>query len=154
MYYMDTSSLITAWREQYPPDVFPSLWVNLDRLIRETRLVSPIDVFYELEKGGDALFRWVKERRGMFIEPDNEIQNIVRHLVNKFPQIIPQFSHTGVWADPWVVALAKVNGAIVVTEEKQASSNATRIKIPNMCIDLGVEHINFLELIRRESWNF
>lgn len=32
-YSVDTSALIEAWVRNQPPDVFPSVWLELDKLI-------------------------------------------------------------------------------------------------------------------------
>lgn len=32
-YVFDTSALIAAWTEQYPPDTFPALWEGIAGLV-------------------------------------------------------------------------------------------------------------------------
>jgi len=48
MYCIDTSALIHGWRRDYPPDVFRSLWQQLDQLVAEGKLFSSIEVLLEL----------------------------------------------------------------------------------------------------------
>lgn len=47
-YSVDTSSILDAWRRYYPPDVFPALWTNLDRLIASGSLRATDEVRIEL----------------------------------------------------------------------------------------------------------
>jgi hypothetical protein len=54
-------------------------------------------------------------------------------------------------ADPFVVALARVRGATVVTEEH---AKPTAPKIPDACRRFGIRCINLLEFIREMRWKF
>jgi len=56
-YCIDTSAIIDLWRRKYAPDVFPSLWKNLENLISQGFLIAPRKVFEELEKQDDELLR-------------------------------------------------------------------------------------------------
>ncbi|MGE5586267.1 MAG: DUF4411 family protein [Bacillota bacterium] len=154
MYCIDTSALIHAWRRDYPPDVFQSLWDQLDRLIKQGRLFSSIEVLLELKRGGDEIYQWAKQREHAFLDADATVQRVVATIVDSFPSFLPSDSPDGIWADPYIVAIAKVNGWAVVTGEKAVSPGAKRIKIPNVCQEVGVECTEFLQLIRREGWRF
>ncbi len=51
-------------------------------------------------------------------------------------------------ADPWVIAHAMTENAVVVTkEEKETAANSKRIKIPNVCETMGIRCINDFEMI-------
>ena len=50
-----------------------------------------------------------------------------------------------------MIALALVEGAPVVTEEKRTGSNR-RPHIPDVCDAFGVECKNLLDMIRSEKW--
>lgn len=54
-------------------------------------------------------------------------------------------------ADPFVIAKAKVEGAILVTEEAFKENAA---KIPNVCEYFKVEYINLEDFMQREGWQF
>ncbi|HOV80291.1 MAG TPA: DUF4411 family protein [Bacillota bacterium] len=88
MYCIDTSALIHGWRRDYPPDVFRSLWEQLDQLIRQGKLFSSVEVLLELERGGDDIYNWAKERKHIFLEADEEVQKALAALVNKFPSFM------------------------------------------------------------------
>lgn len=154
MYCIDTSALIHGWRRDYPPDVFKSLWEQLDQLIRQCKLFSSIEVLLELERGGDDIYNWAKKRKHIFLEADEEVQKVLAAIVDKFPLFVPQDSSDGIWADPYVIAIAASNKWTVVTGEKAVGPGAKRLKIPNVCQAIGVECIDFLKLIRKEGWRF
>ncbi|ACB86078.1 DUF4411 family protein [Natranaerobius thermophilus] len=154
MYCIDTSSLIHCWRRDYPPDVFASLWENIDILIDNNTLFAPEEVLHELDRGGDDLYEWAKNRKSMFISSDYDIQIIVSDIVNRHPKFLPETSYTGVWADPYVVALAYNCEAYVITGEKRVGPNAKQLKIPNICDFYNIECVNVLEMIRHQRWSF
>jgi len=151
---MDTSSLIHAWRRDYPPDVFPSVWDNLSKFARDRIAIAPEEVLIELERGGDEIFEWAKSHPEMFLQPDEAIQAEVERIVNAWPSFVPSTSYDGVWADPYVIALAIVYQSVVVTGEVPVGSNARVPKIPNICDALGVPWTNLLGLLRAQGLHF
>ncbi|OUM87638.1 MAG: hypothetical protein BAA01_05070 [Bacillus thermozeamaize] len=54
----------------------------------------------------------------------------------------------------YVIALAKVKKAVVITGEIPADPKAKKIKMPDVCMKMGVDWANFLQFIRREGWRF
>ena len=56
-------------------------------------------------------------------------------------------------ADYWLVAHALAHECIVVTHEVPADT-ASKIKIPNACIGLGLRCMNPYEMLRRERARF
>jgi hypothetical protein len=54
-------------------------------------------------------------------------------------------------ADPFVIALAKVEGWQIVTDEKPTTS-LTRPNIPDVCKELGMTTIDILQVIKLEKW--
>lgn len=107
-----------GWKRDYPPDVFGSLWDNVVDLAKNKRLIAPYEVLLELQRGGDEIYKWAKSLDFMFLEPNDEVQQIVSEIVNKYPSFVPEESKDGIWADPYVIALAKAFNAVVVTGEK------------------------------------
>jgi hypothetical protein len=58
-------------------------------------------------------------------------------------------------ADPWVIAHAIKEKAIVVTkEEKVTALNSNRIKIPNVCDNMGIRWLNDFQLIEELNLKF
>jgi hypothetical protein len=151
---IDTSALLHGWRRDYPPDVFGSVWANIADLADSGTLVAPEEVLLELERGGDDIRDWAKRHQCMFLPADEQVQDAVACIVNRWRSFLPDHSDDGVWADPYVIALASVKGATVVTGEKRVGPNAKRPRIPNICSDLGVSCTDLLGLLRTCGWEF
>ena len=150
VYSLDASSLIEAYHS-YPIGNFPSVWDELEKLIKSDRLKMPELVFDEVKD--KEIREWCDEKKiksYIRVTVDQIDQNKVRALSSKL--VNPNTGKSG--GDPWVIALAQdFQNCVVVTQEKP-SRNKDRPKIPNVCKDLGVECINLLELIKRENWSF
>jgi peptidoglycan/xylan/chitin deacetylase (PgdA/CDA1 family) len=130
------------------------LWDQIAALIDAGTLVSPDEVLLELERGGDDLYDWAKERPTLFRPPTQSVQARVAYVVNTFPTFVPERAPDGIWADPYVVALAQEVGAAVVTSELIAPPNAHQIKIPNVCEALGTRCLTLLGFFRERGWRF
>ena len=152
-YCIDTSALIGAWIRWYPQEMFPSLWERVDTLIDDDRLISSEEVLHELErKEGDTLHEWAKERHEVFLPLGDDIQTCASQIMTTHPRLVD--GRTGKsFADPWVIATAHTHKAIVVTEEKPTGKR-DRPKIPDVCRDMQVDCISFVDLIRQEEWRF
>jgi hypothetical protein len=148
-YSVDTSALMEAWVRSYPPDVFPTLWSRLDGLIRAGRLLASDEVLRELEKKEDDLWQWAKQRGGLFVPLDPQLQTRASMIISQFPSLTKTASVMRGSADPFVVALAAERSLTVVTAE---GSKPTKPKIPDVCRDLSIPCINLVEVFRREGW--
>ncbi|MCD4844733.1 MAG: DUF4411 family protein [Methanosarcinales archaeon] len=152
IYCIDTSSLITGWNERYPPEVFPGLWKNFENLIEINTLIAPIEVYYELEKQDDSITKWVDKNSRMFQPLDEEIQEIVRDILAKYPTLI-DVNRPTYQADPFIIALAIKRSCAVVTQEVWTKS-PKRTKIPNICDAYGIKCIDLLGMIKELMWKF
>lgn len=152
IYCADTNVFIDAWVRMYPIDVIPTLWRNFERLILEKRLIAPYEVKRELEKKTDPLLEWVKEQEGLFQPDDEDVQQILREVMSRFPLLVESKKNRS-GADPWVIALAKARKATVLTQEAFSTKDG-RPRIPNVCEAFEVPCISLLNLIRRERWTF
>ena len=153
-YSLDSSVLITAWRRNYPPEVFPTLWSNLAGLIDEGSIVASVEVRTELERKDDEVLAWTKEHEHMYVPIDEATQLRVVDILAKFPRLIDtRRNRSG--ADPWVIALAQARNLVVVTFEEKSNS-ATRPKIPDVCDGMTsrVQYLNLVQLAQREGWTF
>lgn len=151
-YSIDTSAIIEGWHRKYPPDVFPKLWKNLDKLINEDEIRASEEVFYELKKKDDDIFNWAQNRPKLFVQIDIKIQQVVSNILKKYEKMAAERKSKSS-ADPFVIALAQINNACVVTEELLLN-NITNPNIPDVCIDLGIPWTNLLGLIKKEGWVF
>lgn len=55
-YSLDTSGLLDGWVRYYSPDVFPSLWKQMEAAAANGTIVAVQDVLLELERQDDDVF--------------------------------------------------------------------------------------------------
>ena len=151
VYCLDTSSLLEGYNRLYPPEVFFQLWINIEQLIQDKRVVAPQLVYAELAKKDDNVFAWAKARKQMFMPIDIDQISVTYVIAREFPVLGTSLLARDS-ADPFVIALARSKNYLVVTEEKGESER--RPKIPQICRRLDVPHINFLGMVRAEGWRF
>jgi hypothetical protein len=152
IYCFDTSALLDAWNRSYPPDVFPQLWTSLEESIKSGELIAPEEVRLELSKKDDGLYKWAKKQRPFIADLDDAQQRSAAEILSQFPRLVDtRRGRSG--ADPFVVALARVRGAVVVTGEND-DGTADKPKIPTVCTAFSVRSIKVLEFIRENRWVF
>jgi len=159
LYIIDTSALIDL--RPYPFDIFKTLWVNLEGLIRSSQLISTEQVFEELKRRDDEILKWAKKHRKIFKPLDPEQIKEVKKIEAAFPCLVDPDKETDD-ADPFVIALAlkkdpqqtliSFNSKRVVVTQENYKSN--KINIPFVCQSYGIECIKIVDLFRRESWKF
>lgn len=153
-YCIDTNSLIDFNRNQ-PFDIFRQLWVEIEKLIENERLIAPYLIKKEIERGNDELVNWARLNKKMFFDIDKEQMDILRKIMVDFQDMIdPTELYED--ADPWVVALAKQQNTekvdcYVVTEEKLKNSPPN---ITYVCKHYGLRCLKGLDFIRNEKWQF
>ncbi len=138
----------------YPTDVFFSLLDKVDSLLEEKRIFVAEIVREELTAvGTPELVAWAKARSGLFV-PLADVLAEAQQIQNRFPGLLdPKAEYEE--ADTYVIALAKIKDAVVVTQETPAleKKNPKRTHfIPDVCREMGIPCINFLGLMRREAW--
>jgi len=154
IYSFDSDSFISAWRIYYSITSFPGVWECFDQLITNRRVRCAEQIVGEIERGGDELWEWVAQRRKKLSYPtDDAVQKAERQILRTHPNLVePNGKSAG---DPWVIALAIVMGASVVTFEVPITDpRSTKVKIPNVCRAYNIPCINVFEVIRREGWRF
>lgn len=152
IYSIDTSAILDAWVRWYPPDVFSSLWQNIERLIEDGSLRATEEVRVELEKKEDEVFRWAKGQDRLFLPLTQEVQIAAQEILTAFPRLVDSRKERS-QADPFVIALAKVNNATVITGEKNVGT-PQKPRIPLVCNHFGIRCINMVKFIREQGWIF
>jgi hypothetical protein len=153
-YSLDTSSLINGFRLHYPYLNCPRLWnEHFPELVARGDLRATEEVRVELERQDDELVEWIKNYSSLFIEVDETIQLEVKAILKSHPGLIHARGRGHSGADPFVIALAKLHLATVVTEEGRSGS-PKHPKIPDVCDELGVPCIRLTDLIIDEDWIF
>lgn len=149
---MDTSALLDGWSRRYPPAHFPKLWLRIDDLIQDGRFLVSDEVIEEVKEHDDGLKAWIIERRDKIAVPTDEAVTVsVRDVLKSHSRLVMSGSGRN-RADPFVIAVARLRGASVVTGEK--GGTAERPKIPYVCSDLQIPCLEFLDLIKGEGWVF
>lgn len=155
-YVFDNGSLRRLC-ENYYPARFPSLWKEFDELVSAGTVVSVREVYKEIERWQPTrkLVQWAKNHRGQFPSPSPAELEFVTQIfrVKHFQMLIEKRSilQGTPAADPFVIAKAKVDGRVVVTEER-FKENAARI--PNVCAHFGIDCTDLEGFMEREGWQF
>ena len=155
-YIFDTNSLSNILNHYYY-DRFQTFWQRVDDLVEKQRAVSVKEVQRELlerfEKGKISIF--MNRNEHFFPQPEVEeldfISDIykVRHFENNLSR--KKRMRGGPFADPFVIAKAKCQNAVVVTEEKFRERGTS---IPNICKHFNIKFTNLEGLMANENWVF
>ena len=165
IFLIDTSALITPYRQYYAFDLVPSFWEKIKECFESGKIVILDKVWRELEKGGsdDKLSGWLSNNKSLVTIRTYKTETIIRNYADVLQYIqtsdLYYESAIAAWAveeiaDPWIIAAARADDYIIVTEEqgskgigpKQKNKNP---KIPDVAKALGVETISLFEMMRR-----
>lgn len=149
-YSIDTSSLVEGFRERLAYPIVPQFWNrDLPSLVASGELRATEEVRVELEAQDDEVVTFIKGVENLFVEIDGPIQHEVRWILRNYPRLI----HAGrSGADPFVIALAKMNNAVVVCEEGRGKQ--TKPKIPDVCEAIGVPCIKLFQVVIEQGWEY
>jgi predicted nuclease of predicted toxin-antitoxin system len=157
IYCIDANILIQAWQKYYSPEICPSYWEVLNDLGKKGIIFIPELVYEEIEKGEDNLFKWLKNSAIPIKKIDGEVTNCLKEIYASNPNHKYLVSSNGIHskADPWVIAHAIKENAIVVTKEtKDFFKKQTKIKIPHVCDNMSINWIDDFEFIKRMNIKF
>ena len=146
------------WQARYyPPDIFILMVTKIEELIAVGQCSAVELVKEEIDAVGTPELRaWMKKHPALFVTLDPLVQVEAANIESKYPDLMdPRSLHQS--ADAYVVALAKVEGGVVVSQETSAAEKKSAKRthyIPDVCRDLGISCINLLGLMRREHWTF
>jgi len=156
MYVFDTNSLSNILNHYYP-DRFPSFWENFAVILQENRVFSVREARFELERRFDNIVinRLVKHNPDFFEDPSVKELSFITQIysIQHFQQNLDRkkLLQGGYFADPFIVAKAKIKEAIVVTEEECLPNGA---RIPNICEYFGIECLKLEGFLTKEDWRF
>lgn len=152
IYCIDTSAILDGWARWYPIDNFPSYWENIEKLINQDEIICPEIVLDELKKKEDGAHKWLKQRNRLVQPLTEEIQVIAKQILEKYPRLLDSLKGRS-GADPFVIALAQIKNAKVITGEVSRKSEK-KASIPDVCDAMQIPHINSVGLIREQKWRF
>ena len=112
-YSIDSSGILDLFRI-YPPDVFPTIWIQMESAAKDGIVLAIDEVYRELEKKDDVAFQWLKARRAMIVALDTEIQQLVAAILTAHPRLVDTRKNRSS-GDPFVIGLAQARGLKVVS---------------------------------------
>ncbi len=163
LYILDTNTFITAKNTFYAYDIVPSFWSTLLGMFKIGKVKVIDAVAGEIADGNDDLAKWFGENikksaddeGGAYViqakQDGTVLQNYqdIANLVMKNEQYSD--AEKG-WflsrADLWLIAAGKTFNATVVTQEKMPGKGTTKVKIPDICQQVGVKYVNLYDMMR------
>jgi Domain of unknown function (DUF4411) len=153
-YSFDTSAIIDGRERYYPVDRFPALWQQIDDLVHVQRLFISEEVWEEAHKRDAVAAQWCDEhgKDSLVIPTDAAIAREVQEILQQNPRLVMNLKGRN-RADPFVIAVARLRSATVVTGEGSDGTPA-RPKIPYVCQQYSIPCVRLLDVIRAEGWSF
>lgn len=149
-YCLDANVLIQAWQKYYNPRFCPDYWDILIELGKQDKIFIPELVYEEITRTEDELSRWLKASKIPIKKITEPVTICLQKIYSANPvhkNLVDNINGRSL-ADPWVIAHSIFENAIVVTkEEKITALNSKRIRIPNVCDNMGVRWINDFQFI-------
>lgn len=116
LYSFDTSAFIKGRRDLLPPEVFPTLWNNIEQMIAAGVVRATDEVRRELDKRDDTTKAWASCQDGLFVDLDEDIQASTMRVLAAHPKLTGTGGGRNA-ADPFVIGFTQLRGGVVVTEE-------------------------------------
>jgi hypothetical protein len=150
LYIFDANVWIDLGRHN-PPDIWVSLWKQIDAAIVAGTIRSPEEVLHEVAAGMDGLDGLLKKRAGLFVPLDDATMIAVGQVTDGCNGLIDPASDRN-RADPFVVALAMVREGTVVTKERARKGSSGRPRIPDACAQFSVPCLHWFDFLRNIGW--
>ncbi|MBS1517601.1 MAG: DUF4411 family protein [Bacteroidetes bacterium] len=156
IYCLDTNILIQPWTTYYSPEFCPDFWEILKQLGNQNRIFICTEVYDEIKKTEDDLYKWLKDSKIPVKKTSEAVINCLKDInSNPIHLKLADNTKSRSLADPWVIAHAMNQKAVVVTkEEKITAENSPKIKIPNVCDNMKVRWINDFGFIKEVGIKF
>lgn len=156
-YILDTSCFTQAFRTYYSFEIAPSFWNFIDKKFGEGIIVTNEKVYKEIEKGKDELFEWMKngnvKNRLLNTKTNNGVLTNYAYLMQwsegteyktTAKQEFAQYSN----ADAWVISCALEFDLQIVSQEVSAPESKRRIKIPDVCTEFSINHLDTFSFLK------
>jgi len=155
-YVVDTNVLITLM-VYHPKDkpTYRAIWDEIEFLIEHKNISSTTVVYDEIMKysGDNQLKKWAKShKKGFFIPTNQEVFKLAQDVAREFPDLLDKKKlETGEPdADPFLIALAKSEGATIITQERKDLPN----RIPMVAAHYMVKSIDLYEFFEERKLKF
>jgi Domain of unknown function (DUF4411) len=163
-YWLDSDVMMQASNGLYSFSIAKQFWDWLEEQARKKTLCSSVRVYKEIRQYGDdsdSLVRWAASMRRnseFFCDTDPDIQvtmgKVGDYVVENYDERRAAVGRFLNGADPWIIAHAKCDGGIVVTQECRVDKTAKVPKIPNVCHAVGVGCIDLPQMLSRLKFRF
>jgi hypothetical protein len=156
-YCLDANVLIQAWQNYYSPVFCPDYWKILNQLGSQDVIFLPQDVSDEITRTHDDLAVWLKNSNIPVYKKDGPVTLCLKNIysVNPDHKFLVSENNKHSLADPWVIAHAMNQNAIVVTKEiKDAIIKPVNIKIPHVCDNMGIRWIDDFQMVKELNIRF
>lgn len=153
-YCLDANVLIQAWQKYYNPKFCPDYWNILIVLGKNETIFIPELVYEEVVRTDDDLSKWLKSSNIPIANISESVTKHIRKILEDYPLLVDNTKARSL-ADPWVIAHAISENATVVTkEEKVTALYSKKIKIPNVCDNIGIRWMNDFQFIEEVDIKF
>lgn len=162
-YLVDSDVFITAKNLYYAFEICPGFWKSLIHHHGEMQVYSIDRIRGELLAGRrtEDLVQWVKSDlpAGFFLDTDGEEVTSVYAEIMLWVQRSSQYfdrakAKFATEADGWLVAYAKVHGAIVVTNEQPRPESRNRVLLPDVCAQFEVTYKDTFFMLKELAIRF
>lgn len=163
-YLLDTNALIQPQNAFYAMDFCPGFWEFLEQQSELGICGSIQKVYDEIMMGKDALSQWAKNSIGKktFIDQSANPTYQMKYLeIASYIQSSSQFKDSAKReflkveeADPWLVAVAAIDGCTVVTQEVFEPNAKRRVPLPNVLEEFGVPYTDIFSFLRNQEARF
>lgn len=155
--------LIDANRDYYPIGRVNEYWDWLIHQGEQGNIKIPIEIYEEFKLGKkDELSKWAKDKnteRSLRIDEEVDI-DLVRQVTEQgYAADLTDIELEEIGRDPFLIAYAladPVNRIVVTTETPKSNKQRANRKVPNVCDQFGVKHINAFQLghalVFRTDW--
>ena len=153
-YWLDSNVFIQAKNGYYRFNVVPAFWTWIDEQSDTGNVATSTEVYAELKDGNDTLAEWAKVRRvsSLFVAPDDDVQVMYADIVNHVNAnyTAPEAAKFLARADPWLIAHAAASDDdVVVTHEVLVPQDARPVKVPNICVHIGVAYTDTFDMLEK-----
>ena len=132
-YIIDTSAMLSQKPdEHYRRNIFQSLWLKIDEMVRQHVIVTCSETALEVQD--DEIKNWMIGCGMQILPIDDEVQNNVREIVTSINKNLVDFKANKSSGDAFLIATAKKYGLSVITEE---AANSPK-KIPFTCRQMDI----------------
>lgn len=154
LYLLDANVLIDGNRDYYPIERVPEFWEWLAHAGEQGLVKIPLEVYEEIKVGHDSLATWVKEdsiENALLFNEEADV-SLVSHVIdNGYASDLTDIDIEKIGRDPFLIAyglVATSERCIVTTEVSKPSTQRANRRIPDVCMQLGVQCCNTFAFLR------